>query len=220
MTPLFVTARLRGSIALPNGPIMLDALLGAAMCIRDGRPPAMSADALVPLDIPIAKSPCGRVYLCSASEGIVEANEARFVNRRFPASEAQALGEPSFKRILLTGGPCKSYRLPLVLQHYEQDRLQWWAVGDEEQVRSLLELISYLGKRRAVGYGAVAEWRVETCSPWDPGFPVVRNGEPTRPLPETWPGLAQDVELAYRVLMPPYWRRDAEELCAVPRWVS
>lgn len=220
MIPLRITATLRGGGALPNGPIMLDSLLGAAICTRDGIPPAHMKAELVPLDIPIAKSPCGRVYLCSASEGVIEANEARFVNRKFPIAEAQALAAPSFKRIQINGGPCKSYRLPLVLQHYEHDQLRWWAIGDEHLVRALLALIGYLGKRRAVGHGPVAQWDVEPCEPWGHGFPVVREGQPTRPLPTDWPELAPDVEQAYRVLLPPYWRREDEELCVVPRWVS
>ena len=219
MVPLQVTAKLRGGVVLPNGPLMLDALLGAAICIRDGIQPAHNPEDLVPLYIPIARAEHDpRIYLCSGSEGEVEVFDGRFVNRRFPLTEAQGLAEPGLKRILITGGPCKSYRLPLVVQHMRDDKLVWWAIGDAGAVRDLLGLISYLGKRRGVGYGEVAAWEVAQVVPWGDGFPVVREGQPTRPLPPSWPGLSPDVEQAFRVLSPPYWRQHAEELCAIPRW--
>ena len=226
MVPLQVTATLRTPIAL-KAPIALDGLLGAAICTRDGIPPALNEHQIVPLPIPLAKSPCGRLYLASVSQASEPMfRHRRWVNKRFPVAEAQWIGAPSVRRILISGGPCKSYRLPLETQAVRE--LRWWCIGDEAEVRSLLtEEIGYLGAHRGRGLGAVrrtdaegsaAGWAVERCEPWGDGFPVVRDGEPTRPLPPEWPGLAPEVETAYRVLFPPFWRRSREELCAVPRW--
>ena len=108
--------------------------------------------------------------------------------------------------------------MPLETMHLRGDAMTWWCIGDREEIASLLRgCIGYLGKRRAVGHGPIARWEVEPCETWE-GFPVVRAGRPLRPLPLDWPGLASEPETAYRVLAPPYWRRNREELCAVPAW--
>lgn len=212
--PLVITATLRAAVAIPNGPIAFDALLGAAVAMREGLVASMQ-DELLPIVVPLARE--RGVFLASDGVASVELHEHRYINRRFPLGEAQTMGEPALRRIQINGGPCKSFRLPLDTVHLEGDRMTWWALGDRAAIESLLAEIRYLGKRRAVGLGAVARWDVAPCEPW-PGFPVVRDGQPTRSLPVDWPGLAAGVERAMRCLAPPYWRRHAEELCAVPRW--
>lgn len=218
MTPIAVTARLRGAIALSNGPIALDALLAAAVCLRDGIPPATDEAGIVPIEIPVAREPGGRFHLATVSFGTTEEAEHRWTNRRFPLAEAQDMADAKLRRIQITAGPCKSYRLPLATGHLEGDELHWWCLGELDAVRDLLvTCVSYLGKRRAVGLGKVERWTVEPCEPWD-GFPVVRGGLPMRPIPPDWPGLSPKVETAYRTITYPYWRRTAEELLAVPAW--
>jgi hypothetical protein len=213
-SPLTVTATLRGAVAVPNGPIAFDGLLGAAVAMREGLVASTQAE-LLPIALPLAQE--RGVYLASDGVANIELHEHRFINRRFPLAEAQTMGDAKLRRIQLTSGRCKSFRLPLDTVHLDGDRMTWWALGDRSAIEALLAEIRYLGKRRAVGLGAVARWDVAPCEPWQ-GFPVVRDGEPLRSLPIDWPGLAPDVERAMRCLVPPYWRRDAEELCAVPRW--
>lgn len=218
MTPIAVTAKLRGAIADRSRAVFLDALLQAAVATRDGLPPLPSSHrGPTELEIPIAKSPCGRVYLASQGVSRDEEHELRWKNRRFPIEEAQLFGDAKLKRINIAGGPCRSYRIPLDTAHVADDEICWWAIGDRDAVEELLTgWVGYLGHRRAVGLGKVNEWRVEVCEPWGEGFPVVRDGLPTRPLPTDWPGVAGDAEQALRCLLPPYWRRSEEELCLVP----
>lgn len=217
MTPLVVRAHLRGAVCLQNGPIALDGLVMWAAHVRDGDD-ALAEDRSKPNEkpIPIERSPCGRVYLCSVGAFEVDVHEARWVNRKFPAAEAQALAAPSFTRIRIVAGAQKSYRLPLDTVHLVGDVMTWWCIGEPRELGELLSLVSYLGKRRAVGLGRVERWDVDPCEPWE-GFPVVRDGRPLRPLPPDWDGLAADVERAHQTLRPAYSRRWAEELCAVPR---
>ena len=220
MTPLCVTATLAGPVALPHGPIAFEALVGAAIVVRDGMVPATMASEIVPLPIPIARHE-GGVYLSSVGVYAVEARENRFINRRFPVPEAQAFGDAKLKRIDIAAGAQKSYRLPLETMHLVDDRMTWWCIGDCDEIAGLLTgCIGYLGKRRGVGVGKVARWSVETCEPWSGGiFPIVSSdGQPMRSLPMPWPDLADDVEQAYRTTEPPYWDRSREVLCAVPRW--
>ena len=214
MKPLHVVAHLRGAIADKSKALMLDALLMHAAATRDGLPPPPP---IRDIEIPIARSACGRVFL--ASQGISKdgEHEHRWKNRRAPILEMQLLGDAKLRRINLQGGPNRSYRIPLDTVHLEDDEIHWYAVGDESAVEALLVgWVGYLGHRRGVGLGKVAHWHVETMAePWE-GFPVMRDGFPLRPLPLDWPGLDGGAEQALRCLAPPYWRRTSEELCAVP----
>ncbi|GAC1577384.1 MAG: hypothetical protein NVS3B20_08760 [Polyangiales bacterium] len=217
MIPVRIEARLQGAICLPAGPIALDALLIYATALRNGLPPPATAKDCLPLPIPIEQR--DGIYLASVGAFEVELRESSFTNRRFPLPEAQMMAGPRFKRIEVSAGPSKSYRLPREHLHLIEDRITWWAIGD---VASTLELLTdhihYLGKRRAVGLGRVQAWSVEPCEPWGTGFPVLRDGQPTRTLPATWPGLAHGVETAFAVSTPPYWDNTRRELCAVPQW--
>ncbi|HEU5276815.1 MAG TPA: hypothetical protein VFU97_24375 [Xanthobacteraceae bacterium] len=211
---LRISARLAGPISLRSGALRLDGLLAWAVAQSEQIPPPGFGE-LAQIDIPIAKEPGGRFHLCSFAAPRLEQHELRYINRRFPVPEAQAIGDPKFKRINIAAGPTKSFRLPSEVAWVEHDELEWFAIGEAKPIRELLSLVHYLGHKRSVGRGKVRQWSVEPCEPWGPGFPIVRDGKPTRALPPDWPGL-EDPELAYAVMSFPYWRHTAEELCAVP----
>lgn len=213
MTPLRITATLSGAICLPEGPIALDSLLMAAVALRDGLDPPASPAECRELDIPIARE--RGVYLASSGIFEVDQREHSYTNQRYPLSEAQDMGGPRLRRIQITAGKTKSYRLPREHLHLVDDRITWFAVGLPVEVELLLAWLPYLGRKRAVGLGKVRSWDVAPCAPWD-GFPVLRDGYPLRALPLDWPGLAGDAEQAYAVPTPPYWDHARRTLCAVP----
>ena len=208
---LQITAHLRGPISLPAGPMALDALLMAAVCARDSIPPILDGD---PMEIPIPVERERGIYLASFSVAAFETHALRYVNRRHPIEQEQTIGSPKTKRITLTTGPTKSYRIPTETGHVEHDRLDWYCIGEREAIADLLALVLYLGKKRSVGNGAVARWTAAPHEGW-PGFPVVRDGKPLRPLPLDWPGLVEP-ETATRGMVPPYWHHSTRQLCAVP----
>lgn len=214
MTPLRITARLDGPISLRDGSLRLDGLLAWAVAQRDQLPPP-GFGALASVEIPVAKGPGGRFHLCSFAVPRFDQHDLRYVNRKFPLAEAQAMGEPRLRRINLSAGPQKSYRLPSEVAWVERDELEWFALGDEPAIRDLVTLIRYLGHKRSVGRGKVRAWNVCPCEPWGDGFPVARDGKPLRALPADWPGL-EDPPLAYATLTYPYWLHAKEQLCAVP----
>jgi CRISPR type IV-associated protein Csf3 len=128
--------------------------------------------------------------------------------------EAQMLGGPKVRSINIKGGPSKSYRIPMQMAHLRRDEMLWYCVGDEASVRDLVELVSYLGKKRSVGLGRVRRWTVSPIEAWE-GFPVLdRERRPLRPLPLDWPGLGEH-RVEMMTLAPPYWQRWREEECAV-----
>lgn len=212
--PLRVTATLTSGLASER--MHLDGLLAWAVTQRDDIPPALRLSELRPIEIPVQRSTCGRVHLCSTSVGNIEVRQHVWINRRFPIAEAQDMAEERFRRISIDKGPQKTFRLPLETRLLEDDRLTWWCVGDGVAIADLLAIVGYLGKRRAVGRGAVEEWRVEGCAPWGDGFPVLRDGWPMRHLPDDYPGVRPEAERRYGLVTYPYWDRSREELCAVP----
>lgn len=217
MIPLQVTARLAGPLCLPYAPIALDALLGAAVCLRDGIVPAATAAELVPLALPLAREPGGRFSLASCAVGEVERRALQHTHRRFPVEQAQLLGR-GMGTIKITAGAAKSYRIPREVAWLVGDRLDWWAVGEPAKVRALLALVGYLGKKRSVGLGRVAAWMVEPCASWVAGFPVLRDGRPLRPLPADYPGVEADWPRTLGVLDLPYWLVERSVPCAMPVW--
>lgn len=217
MIPLRIRAHLNGPVCLPGGPISLDGLLAYAVALRGDLPPVLNTADVRPIEIPVQREPGGRFHLASFSEYEAEERENRWLNKRTDIVEAQALGDERFKRIGLSTGVNKSWRLPMEMIHLKGDVMTWWCIGDPAQVSDLLGCIGYISKKRGLGHGRVHRWDVEACEVW-PGFPVVRNGQALRPLPIDWPGLSEDVEQAFRTLTYPYWQRHLEVLCAVPAW--
>lgn len=231
MTPLRIVARLRNHVVMPaEGYIHLDALLAWAQCVDEGRPPALDEDMLAPVEIPVQRSACGRVHLCSVSYGHVEARETRYVHKRFPVEQWQLLGGgKSAQRVGTSAGPSKSWRVPLEAQWTRE--LQWYAVGDADRIEQLLGLVGYLGRRRAAGAGELERiyaddgssrpaWHIEPVEPWGPGFPVVSAaGEAMRPLPMDWPGLDVYVPRQQRLTYP-YWLRLDEDVVATPPYAE
>jgi CRISPR type IV-associated protein Csf3 len=212
-----VVAHLAGAVSIPTGRIALDSLLASAVATRDGITPATVPSEIVPIEIPVAREREGRFHLASFSSGRLERREHRFINRRFPIAEAQERGNTKLKTVNITTGPGKSYRIPLENGHIEQDTLTWWCIGDRTEIEALLQLVSYVGKKRSVGLGRVREWVVEQTDPWGDGFPVVLDGLPLRPLPLDWPGI--DEARAARglsALSYPYWVQTSRVSCWLP----
>lgn len=214
MEPLRITARLDGAVALHHA-IHFDALLMAAVALRDNLPPALTADELQPIEIPVQRSECWRYYLASVGVCEAEAHELKYVNRRFPLEQVQWMGDRKIKTINLTAGPQKMFRIPLEIAHMRNDTVQFFCVGERTAIERLLLLVTHLGKRRAVGLGRVVRWVVEPCEPW-PGFPVLSaDGEPMRNLPEDTPGVTL-ADVRWDRLEPPYWLTHGRVRCVAP----
>jgi hypothetical protein len=192
---------------------MLDALLEFVVAQRAGLVAGFGP--IERLTTPLAREPADRFALCSSPLVSWQAREGRYIHRRFPIHEAQMLGESKLRRVNISAGACRSYRIPGDVAWAKEDAIRWWCLGDPIGIEQHLMSIRYLGKRRAVGRGIVERWMVEPCESWGDGFPVMRDGAPTRPLPLDWHGLV-DPPTAYCTLAPPYWDHAKEVLCAVP----
>lgn len=214
MTPLIVTATIRGELSLRE-PVHFDALLAAAVAMRDDLPPAYTAAEVVPIEIPVEREPQGRFHLCSASLSAVEITVKRNTIKRYPLEEIKDMGSYRGK-VNLAAGRTKHYCIPRPSAHLVDDRMTWYAIGEVSAIRDLLAWVTHVGKHRAVGYGAVESWEVreEIEVPWE-GFPVLDpQGMPLRALPPDWPGIALDARRRMGRLTYPYWlMTEAEEVC-------
>lgn len=213
MIALRVTARLRGPL---TGAPMLDGLVGYVLAARAGLVAGFGDLVDVAIEHVIAREPGGRFHLCSSPHVQWDAHERRYVHRRFPIAEAQLLGEARLRRVNISAGPCKSYRIPSEASFASGDAIAWYCVGDPTVLEEILSAVTHLGRRRAVGRGAIAAWSVEPCAPWGDGFPILREGKPARPLPLDYPGLVEPFERRIETLSFPYWQHEREEVCAVP----
>lgn len=218
LAPLRITARLMGPIVVSDPPVHLDALLTMAVAKREGRPPVCAPIDVLramresPIDLPLARSACGRFYLATRMLGETESHQLRYVQRRFPVSQVIARG--SAKRLARSAGEHKDFRSAIQVAHVTEPT--WYAVGDADAVRGMLGWITGLGRRRAVGHGAVISWTVEPCESWGAGFPVLDvEGRPLRNVPLDVPGLAENVEVRIGRVAPPYWLQVDEEEIAV-----
>lgn len=214
MVPLRVTARFRGALMNPSNKVALDALLTAAVVVRDELPPIYSAADITPIDVPIAMSECGRYRLASFSEQEVEDRELAYVNK--PAIVREFFEHCGPKgTINIAAGENKGWRIPTEIGHLFDDAMTWWCIGDEVGVRALLALVHHVGKKRGHGRGAVAEWLVEPCESWGDGFPVMRDGRALRTLPRDYAGITSSFP-GRGALRPPYWMRETYEEVVLP----
>lgn len=222
MKPLRVTAHLIEGVVFTR-PIMLDAILVDVAANERARVlPPLPGDELDPVDIPIARSGCGRVFLCSQGFCDVEESEERFTNQRPVTMEFARLGDGKVRRVDIASGPDKAYRAPYALSLLHGDRVDWWCLGDPGRIRELLCRVQYIGKKRGTGKGLLdihrRPWEVEECEPWGDGFPVVDvEGQPMRPLPVDYPGVSHSARKTFVTMAPPYWDLTRSQLCAVPR---
>lgn len=204
MIPLRVTAHISQEIALRDE-LALDALLMAMVARRDGLPPldvTRNDGPFVPvLPIPVALSECKRFYLCSHARPEWIEKELRYKNRRPVVRELATLSAMNTSVNIATG-PNKAYRVPYETGFLRDGRLDWWCIGERDEIASLLSLCTALGRNRGVGLGRVDRWEVEPCETW-PGFPVCRAGVPLRPVPHDWPDATESI-VVEGLLMPPY----------------
>lgn len=212
MTPLRVSCNVPGEMILPDGYLHLDALLAWAACQRDGIPPALTPDDIVPIEIPIERA--GPIHMASASVMDVEARATIHLVRRFPTQEAARMS--TMTRVNLAAGAQKNYRIPIEAVYPRGGLVEFFAVGERVEVAELLALVTHLGKKRSVGHGRIlGGWKVEECDTWS-GFPVLgRDGSAIRHLPIGWPGLGAHHRRIGR-LSYPYWSFADEQEIAAP----
>lgn len=107
-------------------------------------------------------------------------------------------------KVPISGGRYRGYRMPIPYRHALS--VSWYVVGDPEEIRQLLSLVTHVGKKTEMGWGAVIRWEVE---PTDDDYSERdAAGQPTRPLPD-------QAGILYGI-RPPYWHPRNQTLCVLP----
>lgn len=214
MKPLQVTAIMRRELEWER-PVALDGLLARVEADRRGLHRPRTLDEVVPIDIPVQRSPCGRFHLASMAhaEGLLYTRE-QYIHKRAPHEWYAFLCGDKVKRVNIAQEPDKSWRI--CKAGYRYDRVSWWCVGDADAIREMLRRVTRIGARRRHGIGLVREWHVARCSTWE-GFPILRDGLPLRNLPTDYPGLAPGHAVRRGRLTFPYHLSEGVELLACPR---
>lgn len=108
-------------------------------------------------------------------------------------------------RVPISGGRYRAYHMPVHYRHALA--VDWYVVGQIDQVRALLGLVSHIGKKTEMGWGAVIDWRVEpTPEDWSITGP---DGRLMRPVPAA--------EGTLYGLRPPYWLPRNQACCRLPQ---
>lgn len=96
-------------------------------------------------------------------------------------------------RVSTSGGRYRGYRMPIYYRHALS--VSWYVVGEPVALERLLSLVTHIGKKREMGWGAVIDWRIEAQQEdWSVTGP---RGELMRPVPDP-------AGTPYG-LRPPYW---------------
>jgi len=113
-------------------------------------------------------------------------------------------------------GAEKSYDLPVFLRHTE--RIDWFAVGEPDEVLSLLQQCSGIGKKRSYGYGQVSRWEVKTIAE---DWHLWREEQLMRPIPterimDAGRGCPQGLFILRWAWRPPGWLHSNRVMCFMP----
>lgn len=213
--PLRITVRLRTPAALYGWPwIMLDGLL-AHLAARRRSPDGyrvLPSQRVLPLEELVGELPldrAGPVYRASASF-FGDAEPALFtIYKRFDTKRLDVF-RVRRRRIETAKGPFRSWRVNLLVM--PSRTVVFYARGDPDEIRRLLEALPAVGHKRVAGFGIVDSVTVEEtgedCS-------LACRGVATRPLPvsmlESYEG-----RLYVGTYRPPYWDRTRTTLLVAP----
>lgn len=90
-------------------------------------------------------------------------------------------------------------------------RVTFYACGDPSQLEELLQALPGLGKKVAIGFGFVKDFRIKET---DRDYSIVKDGKATRPIPlQLVDSASEIVSMAYK---PPYWAKENVGACVPP----
>lgn len=141
------------------------------------------------------------------------------LHRRAHTGEFTASKRASGLVINTVIGRYKERRTPV--ESIQTDELEAFALGNAEEIRRLLDHITHIGKRRAAGYGEVAEWTVEKVA-LEPYEILIKDNRLRRAIPQSiTKGLAIDIEEPpqYIGVKPPYYT-GLSKTFGYPTWTN
>ena len=210
MKPLKITAKLfDGRIATTDGYLPFDSILSAAWMKRNHPEKYYntdpSVDEMIIPALPL-KTLDGDIHAASFALVKKAGEETAYWHKRLDAQLAEEYVDFCGRRgrVNTTSATYKAYRMPLNI--IMTPEVIWYAVGDRNEIESLLEEIPALGKKTSQGFGQVTEWVVEGI---EEDWSLWKDGQLMRSIPDP----EGDSEWGVR---PPYWFPPNIVRCRMP----
>lgn len=165
-------------------------------------------------DLPFERRGNGESWYWACSFNVAKpiGEYVTYWNRRFDDQYEQYIDFKGKRgKVSASSGRYKAYRTPLNVLLF--DYLEWYAVGDIDEVRELVEMVVAIGKKPAQGFGLVDRWEIV---PWDDDWSEVRDGKVTRALPRLPDGCRGIIKPFG--LRPPYWDIKNKQVVYMP-WI-
>lgn len=210
MQNLIFTASLKSPL-IAQGFMTFDSLLAAVLFDRCGdvdeahsTVPLYSSDGLFHSSAAIVKPKNRHRYSIAAS---LRADHD-LDNELFPTNKSGRIyRKMDRKRRRDFGNVMSSYRT------IATPDVRWICTGDLEKIKVLLGDLSFIGKKRAQGFGEVKSWSVETT---DLNPLVDGDGAPRRPIPENMFAGDKSLPLQDLAWKPAYWNLENRAACFAP----
>jgi len=118
-------------------------------------------------------------------------------------------------KVVTSSGSLKAYRMPQVVRVISN--IEFYCVGIKSELEKLLSLITHIGKKAAMGWGAIKEWDINSFpadwSTYSEKYGVMRPLE----LHEAEKFLSERrYEIRTVGIRPPYWKHENQKVCVLP----
>lgn len=163
-----ITALLKdGRVSVSDGYLPFDGVLYSAYA-RKYHPellhtPILEQDSIIDFPLPLQKIVDNKYsyYNCSFAFFEKVAEDTRLFNKRYDTNFSERFVNFGNKRgvVETRKGKFKNARVPLSI--ILTQKIEWYAVGEMQEVKSLLSYINKIGKKGSQGIGLVKEWIVE-----------------------------------------------------------
>lgn len=211
MDNLEITARLKTPFITGGGYMTLDALLAGILFDQLGD--IADAHAAVPI-----RNNEGLFHASAAIYESFEQGRTAFIAnlRADHALDPDLILKKKDGAIHHTIGRTRQRDFGAVMNSYDSistESITWFVEGDAEKIERLLQPISFIGKRRASGFGEIADWQFQQG---EMNGLVGMLGEPLRPIPvEMFKGDENSlkVDAGWR---PAYWHPNNRAICYAP----
>jgi CRISPR type IV-associated protein Csf3 len=169
-----------------------------------------------PVELPLQKHSSG-FYHCSSPHYLVERESQSRYRKRWDYQERCLDWGNKKAKFSGSDGHFKAYDLPLFLSH--TSRIDWYVMGDANEILLALNRITHIGKKRSLGNGLVERWDIKQIA--DDWSLCGNKGQIMRPIPVN---IYQDVfnkplpsDLVMTAWRLPSWHIENQTLCVVPR---
>lgn len=183
--------------------------------------PNPDSDSLVQADLPLLKGDIqGEWYWCvSSPHYLLEGQQTTRMRRRWDCHDKHLDWGGKRAKFSTSEGHTKGYDLPNYLRSTPQ--IDWFAVGDRDEILRLLQQCTGIGKKLSQGFGQVIRWEVQEFDQdwhlWGAAGQLMRP-IPVQLLTQEIPGKIDGITILRWGWRPPARLPCNQEVCAMPMY--